>query len=450
MPQSANSPPSRVLDPPFGGFERRLHLLVFLLICTSLIATLPEAIELTTTGRLQQDARFDSPEFFLFRLIREASLALVVVYLAYGVFVRRRIPFSVPTLRIVSIVALAALASLTYSIVVKDLAAIVPLFGLRIFQYTPLVLAGYAVARRFDRYAVIKFANLLRWFVVINLGLGIAQTLRAVGRTTIFGARPTGASAGVNAFAATLIVCALWFLVAQIAHKKLYGAFKYTFWIVVSTASTFLTGSRTAMTLAALILLAMFAARWGARPHRVALALSPVLAVGVFLAVSSPVLTGRMIEFSNLTRQQILRESVACFDTPADLLLGCGTGLYSTSVTVVFGDDAFPGQIGNVHSSYLEILGGFGVIGLLLYLYFFLSSARTGPWPEIGIFILVVGLLGLPFSLWGFFPANALLLFLWGSLLAIGSAEVRKPVAEAIPEVEPTYSEPAKTAVAGR
>ena len=125
---------------------------------------------------------------------------------------------------------------------------------------------------------------------------------------------------------------------------------------------------------------------------------------------------------SNLARRQIFGESLACFETPADLLVGCGLGLHSTSVTVMFGPDRFAGQVGNVHSAFLEILGGFGVVGLLLYLYSLVASARAGPSPETGIFLLTVALLGVPYSVWGMFPGNALLLFLWGSLLGVGAA----------------------------
>lgn len=419
------------------GFERRLCVLAFLVVCVSLVSALPQAYEFFVQGHVATEARVDDREFLLLRLLRELSVGLFVLYLGYGILHLKRVRITRRALRVFVVVALVAAASATYSVLIKELPAIVPLIGLRIFQYTPLALAGFVIARRWRRESLIRFADLLRWFVAINLLIGFAQVLRAEGRVTLFGGRPMGTAAGINAFAVTLVACALWFLVARISHHRLSGSHKYTFWLIACAALAFLTTSRTAMVLAALVLGAAVLLDRRPRTRMVALLLSPILMVGMFLAVSNQTFTGRATELSNYYRQQIVTDSLACFETPADLVLGCGLGLFSTSINVLFGEGAFAGQVGNVHSAYVEIVAGFGITGLLLYLSAFVVSARIGPMPETGVFLLVLGLLGLPFSIWGMFPGNALLLLLWGYLLGIGAAGDRGPTTPLVPDGRP-------------
>ena len=160
----------------------------------------------------------------------------------------------------------------------------------------------------------------------------------------------------------------------------------------------------------------------------------------MLVIAANPLLSGRPeVAISNSTRAQIYLGVINSLDTPADLILGGGLGLYSSSTVTLLGRDRFAGQTGGAHSSLVEIFGGFGLGGLLAYCYSFWASARIGPRPHVWLFLLIVGLLTLVQPLWGMFPADVLVLFLWGNLIGIGmhadSQEASKRSRNAVPEV---------------
>jgi len=405
-------------------FSRRLVGLIFMLICTTLVANWPQMHQLFSSGGTVIVPRGHDYWFILSRLPREALLLGVVIYLGYGILTdRARLTYG--AFRTLVAMALWALACVFYTVTYKNLPFAVPLFGLRIFQYLPLLIAGYILARKHKHYTLLEFATLLRWYVTPIIVFSIIQVVAGEGRKTIFGARAFGVFPNFNTFGATLLALCLWFLCARILHQRIYGAPKYGIWLGACAALSFTTGSRTAMTLSSIIVIFSIYPHLSKKAKSVLLAAIPI-ALCVFLAIASiPAMTGgRKVEKSNMARLKFMQEVAASFETPADLVFGSGVGLYTTSLVVAFGGDRFPGQVGNVHSVYLEIVGGFGIFGLLAYLYAFLISFRKGSQPETGFFLFIVGLLGIPHSLWGYFPADALLLFLWGHLLGSGKDTV--------------------------
>lgn len=406
------------------AFSRRLLVLVFSLTCVSLVVYLPEMLELFSEGPVIRTPHAGTYKYRLFRLPRELLALGIVFYLGYGLLLgtaRRYLTLGV--VRTLAVIALWSLACVSYAVIVKDLPLVVPLLGLRALQYTPLLLAGYVLAQKHSRALLLKFADLLRWYTAPIIGLGIGQTLFGHDDTTVFGTRSFGPFMNMNAFGSTLVLCALWFLLAGISHRKIHGTHRYGPWIGACAVAAFTTGSRTAMTLMVIVGGLAICYRLSRRVRLVGLVTLLLLLSGLFHLFTSSKLTGRVVSRSNSVRLAIVRQVVESFDTPADLLFGTGLGLYAKSVTVVFGQDSFPDQVGNPHSTYLDVAGSFGLSGLAALLLCLAFLVVRAPTPEGALFVLVVGLLALPMNLCGLYPVDALSLFLWGALLGIGRRE---------------------------
>jgi hypothetical protein len=101
---------------------------------------------------------------------------------------------------------------------------------------------------------------------------------------------------------------------------------------------------------------------------------------------------------------------------PIDLLFGWGLGLSSNTINILFGAEHFPGQFDS-DSLYLFLLNGYGLIGLLAYLLLLWMSTRMSVYNHKGLVIMFIFVAGLTFNMWEYFPQNAILMFLWGSVL---------------------------------
>lgn len=403
----------------------RLTALVFTLICVSAFTYLPQMAELLNEGRLEQVPRVNDYQYLLFRFPREVLLFGVVLTLGRAFLSKGNRDFlKAGVFRTAVLIVVWALVCVFHTLAAKDLPFEVPLLGLRILQYVPLLLAGYVVARTDPRTSLMRFADLLRWCVAVIIALGVVQTVVGPGERTIFGARSFGPFTNMNAYGATLVMCGLWFLFASVSHEMVEGERKYGPWLLACAVMALTTGSRTAITLALVVAACWFLVRHGRKVRVLGFAVTSLVATTLPLLLTSPAITGRgHVQRSNETRLELLDDVLASFETPADVVFGSGLGLYSKSVVVLFGKERFPGQVGNPHSLYLEILGGFGGVGLLGYLSCLVLTARKAPKPEAFIFLLIVGLLGVTMNLSGLFPADALLYFLWGHLLGIGERE---------------------------
>ena len=69
---------------------------------------------------------------------------------------------------------------------------------------------------------------------------------------------------------------------------------------------------------------------------------------------------------------------------PADLLFGWGLGLSSNTINILYGAEHFQGQFDS-DSLYLFLLNGYGLIGLLAYVFFSMDNDKDVCPPQQGI-----------------------------------------------------------------
>jgi hypothetical protein len=394
--------------------ERVVPVLLFVLIGTAMIATLPQM------RSAWEGAKLGAHEDAGLRWLREAVLLLIM---GWVVLERRfwQVLLSNPVAPLLLWLGGYATFEVLYACYL-GLPLIVPMVGLRTFQYLPLVLVGMMMARMDadgERFA--EFARYLRWFVLIEALVAAAQVLSAPplhGVSVLGGSRAFGTFVAPNHYGVAMATCALVF-----AMVRRRGSGK---WIYLSALLALLSGSRTAILEAGLVL-GFRAYHRCPRKHRVlVLMMTPVLAGLALVLVSSKAISGRDIELEDEGRLVLWSELLGgSIDSVADLLFGWGLGLGSSSVFTLFGEDAFPGQFVS-DGLYLFLLSSFGVIGLVFYLSILLGAWGCSKHAYRGLFFSFLLLAGLPFNAFEYFPQNALLMFLWGY---VASVKVEQPCA---------------------
>lgn len=388
-------------------FEKDLPVLLFILVCTSTLASLPQ-VESAWKGVKEVYGEQD----FGLRILREFMLAVI---LAYSIFEPRyrRNTLNSSVFAFLSIIATYALLEIAYALSL-DLPLVVPMAGLRVFEYLPLALIGFASSRLGSGAFVInKFASLLRYYITLQAVLAITQALWApplFGVSLFGGGRPFGTFVSPNLFGATMATCALVFSIT--ALRK---------WMGLCIFLALLSGSRTALISSLLVVYFQIYAALRPRDRWALIMPAPILAVGALVLASSPLLSGR--DDANPTEdgridlwQRIFSDYI---NGPIDLLFGWGLGLSSNTINVLFGAEHFKGQFDS-DSLYLFLLNGYGLIGLLAYLGFLWATTRMSAHPNKGLVIMFIFIAGLTFNMWEYFPQNALLMFLWGSVLGTG------------------------------
>ena len=329
-----------------------------------------------------------------------------------------------------------------------------PLAGLRVFEYLPLALIGFMLAREGAGDDVLThFTRLLRFYVAVQAVLAVAQALWApplFGVSMLGGGRPFGTFVSPNLFGAAMATCTLFFALAD--HRRpratpnllpplgeggpegrtrAAGISPETegmgWWMGLSLFLALLSGSRTALLSALLVVFFTACGKVRARDRWALWLPAPLLAVAALLIASSPLVSGR--DDADLTKegrlvlwQRLL--STYINDAP-DLLFGWGLGLGSNTINVLFGEDHFPGQFDS-DSLYLFLLNGYGLLGLLAYLGFLWLSLRLSHHPRRHLALTFIFVAGLPFNLWEYFPQNAMLMFLWGMLLGTPHPSLRR------------------------
>ncbi|MCQ8103171.1 O-antigen ligase family protein [Methylomonas sp. SURF-2] len=397
--------------------EKDLPVLLFALVSASTVAALPQ-VESAWQGVKEVYGQQD----FGLRILREIMLLVLVGYVFLEPRLRRGVlAGAVPAF-------LAALASyvlleVAYALYL-DLPLVVPLAGLRVFEYLPLALIGFAVSRLgAGDYVLIRFAHYLRYFMLLQLLLALMQALWApplFGVSMLGGGRPFGTFVSPNLFGATMATCALVFAIVP----------GMRIWLAVGVFLALLSGSRTAFISALLVVFFQVYAALRPRDRWALLMPAPMLAVAALLLASSPLLSGR--DDADPTQdgridlwQRVFEESV---HGPLDLLFGWGLGLSSNTINILFGAEHFPGQFDS-DSLYLFLLNGYGLLGLLAYLLFMWMSTRMSVHAHKGLVMMFIFLAGLTFNMWEYFPQNALLMFLWGSVLGARRAGDRRTAA---------------------
>lgn len=386
-------------------FEKDLPALLFALVGASTVASLPQ-VESAWKGVKEVYGEQD----FGLRVLREALLAVLVAYAFFEPRLRRGIA-SGPVLGFLGVVASYALFEIGYALYL-DLPWVVPMAGLRIFEYLPLALTGFVVGRRGAGGQVVsRFAGYLRYYLALQGVLALAQALWApplFGVSFLGGGRPFGTFVSPNLFGATMATCSLVFSLVPAMRG----------WMAASLFLALLSGSRTAFISSLLVV--YFRVYAAARPRdRWALVMpAPVLAVGALVLASSPALSGR--DDANPTEDGRIdlwqRVFSANVHGPADLFFGWGLGLSSNTINILFGAGHFHGQFDS-DSLYLFLLSGYGLVGALAYVGFLWVTARVSTHADKGLVSTFIFVAGLTFNMWEYFPQNALLMFLWGMVL---------------------------------
>lgn len=396
--------------------EKDLPFLLFALVCASTVAALPQ-VQSAWQGVKEVYGQQD----FGLRILREAMLLVLVLYMLLEPRLRRG-AFTGSILAFLAVIASYVLLEVVYALYL-DLPLVVPMAGLRVFEYLPLAMIGFAVSRLgVGDYVLIRFARYLRYFMVLQLVLAIMQALWApplFGVSFLGGGRPFGTFVSPNLFGATMATCALVFALVPGMRN----------WLAVSVFLALLSGSRTAFISALLVVFFQVYAALRPRDRWALVMPAPMLAVAALVLASSPLLSGR--DDADPTQdgridlwQRVFTNYV---HDPMDLLFGWGLGLSSNTINILFGAEHFPGQFDS-DSLYLFLLNGYGLLGLLAYLVFMWMSTRMSVHAHKGLVMMFIFAAGLTFNLWEYFPQNALLMLLWG--LVLGTR--RKPVTPAL------------------
>jgi hypothetical protein len=389
-------------------FEKDLPILLFALVCASVFASLPQ-VESAWLGIKEVYGEQD----FGLRILRELMLVVLSGYALLEPRLRGGI-FISPVLAFLGLLATYILLEIGYALYL-DLPLVVPMAGLRVFEYLPLALIGFVTSRLGAGTQVIDtFASYLRYFIALQMVLALAQAMWApplFGVSFLGGGRPFGTFVSPNLFGATMATCALLFALVPGRRK----------WVAMSVFLALLSGSRTAF-ISALLVVFFQVYAWVRPCDRWALLMpAPILAVGALILASSPLLSGRddadPTEDGRIDLWQ--RVFSAHIHGPEDLLFGWGLGLSSNTINILYGAEHFQGQFDS-DSLYLFLLNGYGLIGLLAYLGFLGLTLRTSAHPNKSLVVLFIFVAGLTFNMWEYFPQNALLMLLWGIVLGTG------------------------------
>lgn len=396
--------------------EKDLPVLLFALVCASTVAALPQ-VESAWKGVKEIYGQQD----FGLRILREAMLLVLILYMFLEPRLRLGV-FSGSIPAFLAVIASYVLLEVAYALYL-DLPLVVPMAGLRVFEYLPLALIGFAVSRLgAGDYVLIRFAGYLRYFMVLQLVLAIMQALWApplFGVSFLGGGRPFGTFVSPNLFGATMATCALVFATVPGMRN----------WLAVSVFLALLSGSRTAFISSLLVVFFQVYAALRPRDRWALIMPAPMLAVAALLLASSPMLSGR--DDADPTQdgridlwQRVFADYV---HDPIDLLFGWGLGLSSNTINILFGAEHFRGQFDS-DSLYLFLLNGYGLLGLLAYLVFMWMSTRMSVHAHKGLVMMFIFVAGLTFNMWEYFPQNALLMFLWGLVLGADRKSIAPPV----------------------
>lgn len=399
------------------SLEKNLPALLIALVGASTVASLPQ-VESAWLGIKEV---YGEQEVGL-RILREALLGIMIVYACLEPRLRNGI-FNSSVLAFTGIIGAYVLLEVAYALYL-DLPLIVPMTGLRVFEYLPLALIGFVTSRLgAGEQVVSQFAHYLRYYLVLQAVLAIAQALWApplFGVSMLGGGRPFGTFVSPNLFGATMATCALVFALVPGMGR----------WLALSVFLALLSGSRTAFISALLVVFFQMYLAFRPRDRWALLMPAPIMAVAALIVASSPLLSGR--DDADPTQdgrialwQQVFADHV---HGPMDVLFGWGLGLSSNTVNLLFGAEHFPGQFDS-DSLYLFLMNGYGLIGLLAYLTFLWVTTRLSVHPNKGLVVTFIFLAGLTFNMWEYFPQNAVLMFLWGAVL--GYAAKPKQVASA-------------------
>lgn len=399
-------------------FHRAAILLIGALLAVSLVAAYPQVVELMS-GRRPVGTSAGIGLRWLREVVWAVTMALMASWLVLGT--PRSGWFWKGTA--IATAAIAAYVSFAYARALwLGLPAVVPLTGLRMFQYAPYAWMAYHIARTRPQWLFTSVARILKVLLVTWTPIAVYQVLYAppVQGMTAFGSRAFATFNEANLFGVTVATSALWISLTHMLERpgSRSRSLWYAFWSLLCLALALLSGSRTALGLTT-VAVAVPAVWWMRRRlDRLAVAaLVPISLLAILVIGSTSAISGRR---TNLLRDGRLDKWSELFganlDGPADLVFGWGLGLGSNTVNTVFGYGRFEGQF-VADSQYVFLLSGFGVLGIAVLfglLALLVVHGRRGPSVTYAVF---VALFCVPFLAFELFPANVLLMLAWGGLL---------------------------------
>ena len=259
--------------------------------------------------------------------------------------------------------------------------------------------------------------DILYWLAVcwipgfmLEAALAVWQTQNVLGYfgTTALGPRPWGTLASPNNLSAAFVASMLLFYFA-----------KPPFWrtlLALGAAGAFITGSRSGVLGAAVVLGMIFAKRFRAR----LLLLIPGLLVGVLLLAisSSEAVSGRQIEGEG--RFAVWAATLSDMSL-TDILLGQGVGFGSNATIVAYGLNA--GAM-TTDSQPISMFVSFGLVGASsLVVGLALWWTRGHPDARL-VYVPTTALLGLVYTIGEYAPANLLLILVAGATARRASMEL--------------------------
>jgi hypothetical protein len=413
-------------DQKLNQFETIAITLFFTLVCISFVATLPQTLALLGGTRFRGQGLSATGGYGV-RWLREAFSIFIPLFVFVWVLrfhPLKGLPRTAFYLLTVGIFWSVIVAWISFGI--RDLKVLVILAGLRIFQYTPLIFLGFILTSNSQKI-MFRMTDLLRWYVGLQTLVCAYQFFANVGvkwKVTAFGNRIFGTFPYYNHFGAAIDVCALYFLIADDLHHRAYGRSRYRLWLYLCIVLAFLSGSRAPMVTIVVIFLYTLYLKFKNPIERLTLSyLAPLVGMGVLYFVTNRTLTGRNVNLSSEGRYDIWAGIFDQFRSIWDYIFGIGLGLSTNTVVALYGKGGIEGQIGNAHNTFIAIFGNFGFVGLLIYFTAMMMTFRYGVRSYTLIFLFVVIALGIPYSIWEFFPTNSLLMFLWGCILGLGHLE---------------------------
>lgn len=401
--------------------DRFLVSVVFILVCVSLIATLPQTLQLLPITQGVQPATGELG----FRWLREATLAAIVLIGSAIILVKRRVTID-PKAAAASLLVVSWLVIVAFwSITIKQVPALIAALGLRLLQYAPLALIGYLLTRGARQAPLVLFASLLRWYVVVQGVLAVYQVLggtRVLWYRTLFGYRAFGTFNNYNAFGPTMAACALTFCIVALWNHRLGNRLHFGRWMWLAGLIAVTSGSRTAILMTCVVVgyYHFVTVPLGVAFKRALLSVTPLMAIGFYYLANESALSGRQgtsVTIQREARLDIWTDHLESFETPAEFVFGAGLGEATMAVAWL----VEPGLLGEVprnpHSTYLSVAANFGFVGLLAYLVALGLTLLRAPLVLATVFVVPVAGLSVALSFLEIYPTNALLFFLWGCVL---------------------------------
>ncbi len=386
--------------------ERLIFYLLILLIYLSLFTSLPQLIAIFSGD---PHGVTTAKGAWGLRLLREGLLFIILILLSFSLLLSRVKFGSVNSLILLLIIIILSIAEVIIAIN-NGLPMIIPIAGLRVFQYLPILLLGYYYSKIHPNILALMVKCLIG-FIIIQSILGIFQVyyFPPLQGLTIFGSRASGSFGSANHYGVLMSTCFL----------LIYLSGKYRMLGNLCIIMAILSGSRAAIIAAFIVLLVPLFFKKNYLIKFIGVFMVPLGIIFSYFMASHSYISGR-IGTSKLMDPRwehwidLINQNI---NGVGSLLFGWGLGLSSTGLGSAFGNNAFAGQFIS-DNQFISILSGFGIFGLLFFIIMLLYTLINKYNTNKALFVAFITFLCIPMNVLENFPQNLLLFFIWGWLLS--------------------------------